>query len=120
MEQPKTLRLAYDLEKYDICSSIEAMPDFDEVAAELRRLHDENLRLRGIVPEALEKLNDELCDENDRLRALNQELLKALRYVTLDCENVHHEKKDRHSFAEPCPVIAKISAVIAKTEGEKQ
>lgn len=26
-------------------------------------------RLRGIVPEALERLNDELCAENDRLRA---------------------------------------------------
>lgn len=29
----------------------------------------ENERLRGIVPEVLERLNDELCAENERLRA---------------------------------------------------
>jgi len=31
--------------------------------------HAEIERLRGIVPEVLEQLNDELCAENERLRA---------------------------------------------------
>jgi hypothetical protein len=58
-KQPEALRLA------EFC-------DFNVLyqpaAAELRRLHEENDRLRGIVPEVLERLNDELCKENDRLR----------------------------------------------------
>jgi hypothetical protein len=37
-------------------------PVCDEAAAEIERL-------RGIVPEVLERLNDELCAENERLRA---------------------------------------------------
>lgn len=32
-----------------------------------RHPHAENERLRGIVPEVLERLNDELCDENEAL-----------------------------------------------------
>lgn len=34
----------------------------------LVELRQENERLRGIVPEVLERLNDQLCEENDRLR----------------------------------------------------
>jgi len=37
--------------------------------AEVAALKAENDRLRKIVPEVLEKLNDELCDENAALRA---------------------------------------------------
>lgn len=83
--EPYALRLA---------DRLNAWPDaeeLDDAAAELRRLYDENLRLRGIVPEALEKLNDELCDENDRLHALNaqltqvsEELLETLKELTAD------------------------------------
>lgn len=36
---------------------------------EAERAADEIERLRGIVPEVLERLNDELCAENERLRA---------------------------------------------------
>ena len=36
---------------------------------EVTRAHAEIERLRGIVPEVLERLNDELCAENETLRA---------------------------------------------------
>ena len=53
----------------------------EETAEELRRLHEENQRLRGIVPECLERLNDELCDENERLKVQRDALLEALKAV---------------------------------------
>ena len=47
-------------------------------AAQIAEKDAEIARLRGIVPEALEKLNDELCAENEALRA-DAERLKFLR-----------------------------------------
>ena len=49
-----------------------------EAAALLVKQAHEVERLRGIVPEVLERLNDELCAENERLRALLQALVNAL------------------------------------------
>jgi hypothetical protein len=40
---------------------------------------DEIERLRGIVPEVLEKLNDELCAENQRMHETLRSLYTALR-----------------------------------------
>lgn len=40
-----------------------------EAAALLVKQAHEVERLRGIVPEVMERLNDELCAENERLRA---------------------------------------------------
>ena len=53
-----------------------------------------------------------------RLHALNQELLKALSLVQVDCQYLHHAKKDRHLLSEPCPVEARIRAAIANAQGE--
>jgi hypothetical protein len=89
--QPEALRLADALEAYDICASVEAMPDLDVVAAELRRLH-----------------------------SLNAELLKALNLVQVDCQYLHHEKKERHLLSQPCPVSERIHATIAKATGESK
>ena len=63
------------------------------------------------------KAGKETAAEIRRLYALNQELLEGLTSVTLVCENVHHSKKDRHGFAEPCPVTERIRAAIAKAQG---
>ena len=76
-EQSTALRLADRLE-----SRWALHPDMQEAAAELRRLHEENERLRGIVPEVLERLNDELCDENELLKAQRDLLVRTLK----DCE----------------------------------
>ena len=63
------------------------------------------------------KAGKETAAELRRLHALNQELLEAFTSVMLVCENVHHSKKDRHGFAEPCPVTERIRAAIAKAQG---
>ena len=68
------------------------------------------------VQDGLRKMSD-CAAELRRLHALNQELLEALTSVTLVCDNVHHGKKDRHGFAERCPVIERIRAAIAKAQG---
>ncbi len=64
----------------------EAMDALDAAAHRQRESDAEIARLRGIVPETLEALNDELCEENDRLRenhraACTAAVLRALRVV---------------------------------------
>lgn len=54
----------------------------------------------------------------DKLEALNTELLKALKLMTIICDNVHHSKNDRHGYEEPCPPVERIRAAIAKAEEE--
>ena len=55
---------------------------YDQTAAdqltETKTLRAEIERLRGIVPEVLERLNDELCSENEMLRAGLQECVKYM------------------------------------------
>ena len=104
--KPEALRLADEIEW------IAAGKAGKETAAELRRLYWEELRVR--------EHRDQMCAEVTRLHALNQELLEALTSVTLVCENVHHGKKDRHGFAEPCPVTERIRAVLVKAQGERK
>jgi hypothetical protein len=73
-----------------------------DTAKELRRLHEENERLRGIVPEVLEQLNDELCEEN-------KELLEALKLARRICNNLIGHPDD--------PYGKLIDAAIKKAEG---
>ena len=58
-----------------------------EAAAALEFLSDEVQRLRGIVPQALEDLNDGLCDENEELRAVLAEALEVLKRLHEDYEH---------------------------------
>jgi hypothetical protein len=94
-EQPEALRLA------EFC-------DFNVLyqpaAAELRRLHEENERLRGIVPEVLEQLNDELCEENE-------ELLEALKLARSICNILIGHPENKHGKL--------IDAAIKKAEGKE-
>ena len=53
-----------------------------------------------------------------RLHELNQELLEALGLTSIDCQHLHHARKDRHLLSEECPVVARINAAIAKAEGQ--
>lgn len=91
-KQSEALRLAREL---DACPTINYKPH----AAELRRLVAENERLRGIVPEFLEELNDKLCEDNERLTAQRDALLEALRK--------HVELHDGDCICEDCAAIAK-------------
>ena len=54
-----------------------------EIAKRAAALEAENERLRGIVPEVLERLNDELCAENESLHELNEKLADLLRRTML-------------------------------------
>lgn len=53
-----------------------------------------------------------------RLTRERDALLGALRLVQVDCQHLHHEKKDQHALSQPCPVVDRINAAIAKAEGE--
>ena len=65
--------------------------------------------------ECLEKAAVELR----RLHEVNAELVEALRLIhPFECDKLHHEKKHRHSYAEPCPVKEWIDGVLRKAQGE--
>lgn len=49
-----------------------------------------------------------------RLHEVNAELVEALSLIYATCENVHHPRKDRHSFEVECPVVARINALKAQ------
>lgn len=56
--------------------------------------------------------------EVKRLDALNVELVEALRLIQIECDNVHHLKKHRHTYAESCKAKEWINSVLAKAEGK--
>lgn len=45
--------------------------------------------------------------------------IKALRLCSIQCEHLHHAKADRHEIGEPCPVVARIQALIQTTKEMK-
>lgn len=71
---------------------------FEMTSASQRQLREslrvENVRLRGIVPQVLEDLNDALCTENEQLKARLEQLDR----------NIHQ------------PMIARLSALIANRD----
>ena len=103
MTQPEALRLAAELEA---CPSI----NYKAHAAELRRLYEENQRLRGIVPEVLERLNDELCEENERLEQQRDALLEALKQIEPILARMYGPQ------AAELPPMQIVRAAIAKAE----
>lgn len=44
-------------------------------------------------------------DRGERIKLLEE----ALSLITINCEDVHHSKKHRHGWSEPCPVVELIS-----------
>lgn len=89
-KQPEALRLADWLDALDVRSP-DRIQNCVSAAAELRRLHE-----------------------------VNQELLNALRLMQIDCQYLHHAKKDRHQLCEPCPVEMRVCGAIAKAEREQK
>lgn len=83
-KQPEALRLADAIEDEVAAGYYKIGSAADCAAPELRRLHDENERLRTIIPGKVEELNDQLCDENDRLHEVNEELLASVKEL-LNC-----------------------------------
>jgi hypothetical protein len=50
-------------------------------------------------------LGRQLSVANKRIKRLEA----ALSLITINCEDVHHSKKHRHGWSEPCPVVELIS-----------
>lgn len=48
----------------------------------------------------------------DRLRAVVRQVMPVT------CDDVHHDKRDRHGLDEPCPVLARARAALGRGEGE--
>lgn len=55
-----------------------------------------------------------------RLHEVNAELMEALRLLNIECQHLHHAKKDQHGYDVDCPVVLRINAAIAKATGEQQ
>ena len=57
------------------------------------------------VHEAMCKSIGDMAKENEALKDRIKRLEEALSFVTVDCGNLHHGKKHRHKYGEPCPVV---------------
>jgi hypothetical protein len=64
--------------------------------------------------------NSEAADELRRLHEVNAELVEALRLMNVECQHLHHAKKDQHGYNVDCPVVTRIQMSIAKATGEQQ
>lgn len=88
-EQPEALRLADELNALLESDSLIGASTIDKAAAELRRLHE-----------------------------VNAELVEALKLIQIECDNLHHAKKHRHTYAESCKAKEWVNSVLAKAEGK--
>jgi hypothetical protein len=61
---------------------------------------------------------DVVWRDRDAYRARMEALVKTLRMVDPFCDELHHDPKDFHSDADPCPVRARIDALLAACERE--
>lgn len=55
-----------------------------------------------------------------RLHEVNAELVEALRLMNIECQHLHHAKKDQHGYDVACSVVERIKTSIAKATGEQQ
>jgi hypothetical protein len=101
-EQPEALRLADALK-----GQVQVNPRVGENDPDCGYVHE------------LDKLIDEAAAELRRLHAVNAELLAALRLTDIDCQHLHHAHKDRHELGADSPVVARITAAIARSEEPK-
>ena len=62
----------------------------------------------------------EAAAELRRLHEVNAELVEALRLMNIECQHLHHAKKDQHGYDVACSVVERIKTSIAKATGEQQ
>jgi hypothetical protein len=89
------------------------MTDKQPEALRLADLLDYAVGIEGYV-------RDEAAAELRRLNEVNAELVEALRLMNIECQHLHHAKKDQHGYDVACPVVERIKASIAKATGEQQ
>lgn len=122
-QKSNALRLADELDAYHTRSC------HKEAAAELRRLHEENRKLKT-VPMKYRRMefNAQLQEENKRLHEVTQELLEALKIakdqledweVCIDGEWGHCRDLDElEADMALHPATRAVRAAIAKAEGQ--
>jgi hypothetical protein len=99
--KPEALRLAEMIEDDMSCISD------DEIAKELRRLHEVNESLLAANKDSTNHF-DALMADHKKLHEVNQELLEALKAMVKDFDGC---------YAEGEPAMIKAQAAIAKAEG---
>ena len=52
-------------------------------------------------------------EERDAYRARMEALAEVVRMLPRSCDDVHHERADRHADDVPCPVVLRIHALLA-------
>ena len=88
--------------------TIELRKECDEKQKEINALRQE-LKIQDDANDILTKQLDAARAEADALRTLANEHRHAL-----ICGHLHHGKKERHEWNEPCPVEARIDAALSR------
>lgn len=70
----------------------------------------------GIVTHSM--IQERMQEEIDELRDSHDALLKSMYLMQIDCQHLHHARKDRHALSEPCPVVARIEGLMAKARSK--
>ena len=86
-------------------------PAANEPCQAMCALSDVRCKIRDTAP---------LQRELRRLHEVNAELVEALRLMNIECQHLHHAKKDQHGYDVACPVVERIKTSIAKATGEQQ
>lgn len=111
-KQPEALRLADALE-------LDPMPLgwYTDAAAELRRLHEENLQWQEKCNTYME-LHDAVVKDSDRLYALNAELVEALQALFDDYKRLADSGDAGNWSLEDLPVGQQALAALRKAQGD--
>ena len=80
---------------------------------ELKKVVAECDRLRDQIPPLIHERGD-AQEQRDATEARVETLEKAVEIMRSSayCEHLHHEKRDRHTFGDTCPVEARLAAAL--------
>ena len=80
----------------------------------------EALRLADEFESTKSYLGAKAAAELRRLHEVNAELVEALKLMNIECQHLHHAKKDQHGYDAACPVVERIRASISRAMGEQR
>ena len=98
----------------ELRAALAAQPAAVPLSDERISIEDEILRLRGIVPEILEKINDDLCEENARLGA-ELDRLRPLTGAQLD--RLYANSPEYHKDAKSAKAFKRIVQLTEQAHG---
>jgi len=88
---------------------IKRLEDWKQSALEIEREWDANAVATMLGAKLGESQRKVIQREVPLLLERIKRLEEALSLITINCEDVHHSKKHRHGWSEPCPVVELIS-----------